>query len=94
MENLNRYALRPRNAVVAASSAAAAGAAAAGMAGAGEEQHQQFDDGFDAFGGEWWDRGRGQMLYAGAGEEQQASTPLVVSDGVGCRCCIGAALHD
>jgi hypothetical protein len=50
VENLNRYALRPRNAVVAASEAAVGAAGGAGALGSGEEQ-QQFGDGFGAFGG-------------------------------------------
>ncbi|PSC75846.1 condensin complex subunit 2 [Micractinium conductrix] len=53
VENLNRYALRPRNAVVAASEATGGNGAAGGAAGAEGDAQPAFNDadGFDDFGG-------------------------------------------
>ncbi|EFN54475.1 hypothetical protein CHLNCDRAFT_135132 [Chlorella variabilis] len=55
VENLNRYALRPRNAIIAAPGEAAAGTAEAGAEGAAEQPAFDDADGFGDFGGGGFD---------------------------------------
>ena len=66
MENLNRYALRPRNAIIAAPGEAAAGTAEAGAEGAAEQPAFDDADGFGDFGGGGW-----RAAGAGAWQQQQ-----------------------